>query len=1145
MPSVTYSCDGCDVPVEAGDLPSGEALRQGDHVFCAECRGDVEELLDHSRKSLQKSAIFDHRCSGCRSQVPLADIAGDRVAWYRGQLYCVECRESAAFLPGRLAAGAVESGERVCPGCGCRIPDEQIAQGLTRERDGRIFCADCATELATMADETRRTKHDLPVLQAMPCHNCGVEVDALALVEERAITHEEDVYCLRCAGGLLGRLALGDEVASPGADQPAALVEERLCDGCERRLPRSQVESGVLLERGARLFCRSCSKAIEQLGQQTVRHGRSRLLQRVACAVCERTVRVTEQREGRAGHLEGSTYCPLCTDELAPILKRWLQRRARPGSSHYSCTGCDAEIAAGDVAAGQAVLFQGDYYCSSCRGEIDLIHQETRQATVERPAAQLTCDACEAQVAAGDLRSGAAHVYQGKIFCKGCRKESRAVLRQKLRMPRRALARSHALRGKVEMVVALGLIFMLVHYFQQRTAPAASAESVVGTSQGMSSGPETRPGTPPHSGVTGLGADASPAQIIAAARDQSGQGVPGRLAALARLQDLVRTLPPRSRQAREARDLLAEVRSALNRDAAIAWAETQRQVTERSAAGDWEGAQDALAQLPAGLRDRGGLAGQVRDLVLEIEERSRGDAAVGRSIKMARELLQDGERAAAASILAGTLQGRTPGSSPRMVEAQRLLQKIEGVAGDPSPDAASAPGSSTATPTGTGVAAGLWPAPGPAAASLSKAILDAHRAASEALAAGRLAEARDGFSAVASKAPSLAAAWIGLAASQRRLGDYRSALVAAEQSVRLAPERADSQWERAQLYHRFGRYGETTAALALVGTRVPEAPRLAAVIRGPFASRFPYAAPMLEGRSENGAFFLVSDLEYTTDFLVKANWLVGRLRADPVGNAGVIERLLAPTRSFDEMQQLLDSMLAACDELLPSRGSEALVFRVFVFSRAEDMATFSQAVLPGVQAELPHGFYDPTFHMICLTDPLGGQRRRLPALLSPPALEALLHACAHLHLQRLLGDVPAWLAEGFASWLEASRPVLGGRLKTGFVPEARPNRPDKVATLTTAMTAEVAADRPLGFRDLAQLDDQAFRADGREALRIAQAWSLVHFLSSSVEGQKRLRYYVRALRSGEDLATAWTTAFGDQDPLRFTARWRDHVLRLR
>ncbi len=1203
-------CSGCDAPVAKTEITMGLAMAHGDDVYCRVCKPRMEGMLAETKQAVSTGKGGSaYVCASCKQSVPFVDVATDKVAWYQGQLFCAGCRDKGAFLKTRggassddaqpaAAAAAVASrspgDDSVCDGCGAAIPPAQVTLGVTLRRDGSHFCADCAQEFQAMAAETDTNTREFASISTIACDECGTDLEQDALMVGRAVSHEGFIYCMVCARDILreaseeapddssddgddyGNDEADDELpvftASP--DQAASVapgrkgkrgrkgkLRTRRCSGCDVRIPKGQIARGQVTEQGDKIYCGICTEAMNQIREETERLKRMRGLEPVPCAECERAVSVADQRTGRAGRLDGRVYCQRCTDLLRPLLKH--RKRRSSASAEFECEGCDIVIPADQITMGRAVLFEGDYFCEECRIEIDHCREETRDTASRGASGSISCDACQANVPAADLVAQRAHVYRGKVFCAGCAKETRTALRQNLRGKRRRSARpaegvSRAMQ--LQLVALLVVTFVLLRYARAASAPeelqaALSGERPGGGAVANGGGAGTGGGGGTGgSGATEIDPSADPKALIDQARRRAQESLDGRVEAVDSLKGLLQMLPEGPLRV-EAQDVLAKAEKALSYDAQTAFDDAARRATGHAARGEWDPALAVLKGFPQKLRGVADFRSKLQHEILRVDGLKDIDRSVGRALSIAEGLAADGETAAAVTFLQETLRDHPDGATPQVTKAAALLERLQreggpvvagGGGSDPSGGGAAVKPPPDPTAGGGAEPAGGTGAVEPALAGFPKPAVEAYQRGKKAMAERRWADARLAFAEAAQKAPKMVAAWTGIARAERGRLDFKKALAAAERAVSIDGSSGEALIERALLYHYYGRYQEAFRDASRFGKQSAFAVRLSWAAIGPWARSYPLALLMLEGRTEAGHYYLGSDLDYDPELLLKAERLLQSMWPEKDENQRTIDKLMAKTRGWVDLQETVESAHDAYARLLPFPKDDDLIFKICVIRDRKLYDAFKNGLLSKGTKTLDNGFYISSLHVTCVFDPGAGGARTRGAALTREGLNALFGLGAQAFLRYHIRDVPPWLDAGFADYFAPSRPARG-ELAVGVLPEVRavPGAEGAVDRLKRAIDSASDVEWPATFFSLATFDRAKFDDPARADLNRAHAWSMIHWLASSDDGRKRLRGYVRALRDGGDDEKAFRAAFGDWEAKQLGEAWEEHVRRLR
>jgi hypothetical protein len=140
----------------------------------------------------------------------------------------------------------------------------------------------------------------------------------------------------------------------------------------------------------------------------------------------------------------------------------------------------------------------------------------------------------------------------------------------------------------------------------------------------------------------------------------------------------------------------------------------------------------------------------------------------------------------------------------------------------------------------------------------------------------------------------------------------------------------------------------------------------------------------------------------------------------------------------------------------------------------------------------------------------------------------LAHAVMRIRMPRAT-DVPAWLDEGIATYLELSCDMRGR-------PKSRQVRHDLLA----AVRETRVAGKLLSWSEMIQAPRTLFQVNGARA-RYAQAWSMIHYLVEESGGEHRLRKYlgIVAEESGSRL-NDFLRAYGT-DLEKVEAAWLRHL----
>ncbi|MBX3472630.1 MAG: DUF1570 domain-containing protein, partial [Planctomycetes bacterium] len=312
--------------------------------------------------------------------------------------------------------------------------------------------------------------------------------------------------------------------------------------------------------------------------------------------------------------------------------------------------------------------------------------------------------------------------------------------------------------------------------------------------------------------------------------------------------------------------------------------------------------------------------------------------------------------------------------------------------------------------------------------------------------------------------------------------------------------------------------------------------RLRLIVEGPFRQRYERAADVLEGRSDDGHYRVITDLGLSRAELAQLEQRLGG-EADAGKRLEQVERARRRHRGLDELGKVMEKAYKAYDKLFgPDRPGE-VVPTVIVFSDRGQFETFSARLRVG-STENTLGYYWPPYRILVFYDQDEGQRRG-GGLVSKSTLETLLHETFHQWLDLYVEDAPRWFDEGLAEYFGLSE--LGRtELRYGLVPQAPPSR---LHDIKLAFAGEYP--RPLPLQRLLTADHATFMRGTQAGINYAHAWSFVHYLGSSTGGQKLLREYFKALREGLDREKAFDRVFAPLDLDRMEADWRQYVGRLR
>jgi hypothetical protein len=145
-------------------------------------------------------------------------------------------------------------------------------------------------------------------------------------------------------------------------------------------------------------------------------------------------------------------------------------------------------------------------------------------------------------------------------------------------------------------------------------------------------------------------------------------------------------------------------------------------------------------------------------------------------------------------------------------------------------------------------------------------------------------------------------------------------------------------------------------------------------------------------------------------------------------------------------------------------------------------------------------------------------------------MNTVRHEGFHQFFDRLVGDPPLWLNEGFADYFARSRTATGWRN-------------GKTHATYVLYLNQLLAQGSRGLVPLPEflsLDDHRFLADATK--HYAQSWALVHFLMHSTAENEGLLYaYIAELTGGASAEEARARTFALVDLFALDATFREHV----
>jgi hypothetical protein len=313
--------------------------------------------------------------------------------------------------------------------------------------------------------------------------------------------------------------------------------------------------------------------------------------------------------------------------------------------------------------------------------------------------------------------------------------------------------------------------------------------------------------------------------------------------------------------------------------------------------------------------------------------------------------------------------------------------------------------------------------------------------------------------------------------------------------------------------------------------------QLATLVDGPFRARFPNAAEVLEARSADGHYRVITDLGLTRTELSALEQKLVHV-SDPTERAEAIDRARRKHRGLKELCDVMEKAYKAYDKLFgPDRPGE-VVPTVIVFSDRMQFDAFGKRLQIG-SVEHALGYYHPRYRVLVFYDQDEGDRRR-GNVISPDTMETLLHETFHQWLHLYVPDAPRWFDEGLAEYFGIAQ-LTKNELRYGLIPQTQPSR---LTYIRLALNGD-GVQRPWPLQRLLNADAASFMHPNMSGVNYAQAWSFAHFLGSSAGGQKLLRDYFGALRDGADQATAYDRVFAAIDLGKLELEWRQHVGKMR
>ncbi len=200
-----------------------------------------------------------------------------------------------------------------CRRCQTPIESRALARGDAGWVGAELLCGRCRPRRPT-ADAF--SVADIPELAPLGCDRCSAAISIQSLYTEAIAYLNGRLYCAGCRANLGALLQAAGISAPPGGDEGTAWAT---CAGCLAGIAQRSIASGEARSLSGQLFCKSCSDALEAMGEetaQTLADLPSRLT--YGCGECQDPVSLRAIVTGAAWNKDGLVLCPACLEKTGP-----------------------------------------------------------------------------------------------------------------------------------------------------------------------------------------------------------------------------------------------------------------------------------------------------------------------------------------------------------------------------------------------------------------------------------------------------------------------------------------------------------------------------------------------------------------------------------------------------------------------------------------------------------------------------------------------------------------------------------------------------------------------------------------------------------------------------------------------------------